>query len=105
VCLNSSFDLSQYVVRRIARGHSRPLDGEALLLEAQLVRPDGHGLGHAGTTLKNPELVRPVVQSVVYVVVEVMEQLYFPAVLTTRYATLGEHSRASHVAVIPEFAS
>jgi hypothetical protein len=77
MCLNSSFDLRQYVVRRIPGGHSRPLDGEAILLEAQLVRPDGHGLGHAGTILKRPELVCLVVQSVVNVVLEVMEQLYF----------------------------
>jgi hypothetical protein len=34
-------------------------------------------LGHAGSTLKRPQLIRPVVQAVIYVVVEVMEQLYF----------------------------
>ncbi len=77
MCLNSSFDLSQHVVRRIPHGHSCPLDGEALLHEAQLVRLDGHGLGHAGTFLECPELVCLVVQSINNVVLEVMEQLYF----------------------------
>ncbi len=76
--LNSSFDLGQYGVRRIRPcSHGRPLDGIALLLDAQLVRSDGHGLCHAGSAFKRPKLIHSIVQSVVNVVVEVMEQLNF----------------------------
>jgi hypothetical protein len=75
--VDSSVDVSQYVLSRIPRGHSRPLHCVALLLEAQLVRSDGDSLGHAGATLQRPQLIRTVVQTVVNVVMEMMEQLNF----------------------------